>query len=342
MSSSSSSPAPPHVVEDCLGIVQLLSDGTVTRSGDYSSISLMRDVPIDLPVQWKDVVYDAGRGLRLRMYAPANHGGEEGKLPVLVYFHGGGFCIASFELPNFHAGALRLAGELPAVVLSADYRLAPRAPPPRPRTRTPWPSSRGSAARPPPPPTRGSPRRPDFERVFVCGDSCGGNIAHHLTVGCGSGDIALDAARLAGCVMLWPYFGGEERMPSEAPPPPPEGDASPSAMGITLFDQMWRLSLPAGATRDHPAANPFGPDSPAARRRRVPAGAHRGPRAGRAPRPRRRLRGEAAGHGEARRARQVRRAGPWLLRARPHERGLRRARPRRQALRARRLGDRPK
>ena len=26
---------------------------------------------------------------------------------------------------------------------------------------------------------------------------------------------------------------------------------------------MWRLALPAGATRDHPAANPFGPGSPA-------------------------------------------------------------------------------
>lgn len=26
---------------------------------------------------------------------------------------------------------------------------------------------------------------------------------------------------------------------------------------------MWRLALPAGATRDHPLANPFGPGSPA-------------------------------------------------------------------------------
>ena len=32
-------------------------------------------------------------------------------------------------------------------------------------------------------------------------------------------------------------------------------------MGTALFDQAWRLALPVGATRDHPAANPFGPDS---------------------------------------------------------------------------------
>uniref|UniRef100_J3MIR5 Alpha/beta hydrolase fold-3 domain-containing protein n=1 Tax=Oryza brachyantha TaxID=4533 RepID=J3MIR5_ORYBR len=153
------SPPVPHVVEDCLGIVQLLSDGTVTRSSDYSALALTCNAPSDLPVRWKDAVYDAGRGLRLRM-------------------------------------------------------------------------------------------------VFVCGDSCGGNIAHHFTVGCASGKIALGPARLAGCVMLWPYFGGEEKM--EAPPP---ADTS-SAMNIALFDQMWRLALPAGATRDHPAANPFGPESP--------------------------------------------------------------------------------
>lgn len=76
-------------------------------------------------VEWKDVVYDAAHGLGVRMYRPAATGGAEEKLPVVVYFHGGGFCIGSCTWPNFHAGCLRLAAELPAVVLSFDYRLAP-------------------------------------------------------------------------------------------------------------------------------------------------------------------------------------------------------------------------
>ncbi|XP_066320133.1 carboxylesterase 15-like [Miscanthus floridulus] len=46
-------------------------------------------------------------------------------IPVLAYFHGGGFCIGSGRWPNFHALCLRLASELPAVVLSFDHRLAP-------------------------------------------------------------------------------------------------------------------------------------------------------------------------------------------------------------------------
>uniref|UniRef100_A0ACD5VL48 Uncharacterized protein n=1 Tax=Avena sativa TaxID=4498 RepID=A0ACD5VL48_AVESA len=268
MSSSSpasavSGSAPRHVVEDCMGIVQLLSDGTVTRCLDYSHLSILRHVPSDLPVEWKDVVYDANRGLRLRMYRPTAQGVGDGanKLPVLAYFHGGGFCIASYEWPNFHAGALRLAGELPGIVLSADYRLAPE-------HRLPaayedaeavlsWLREQvaaGAAADP------WLAESADFGRVFVCGDSAGGNIAHHLAVRLGSGALLLGEPRLrvAGCVILWPYFGGEERTASES---------EALAVGSSEFDpgknfdQMWRLALPLGATRDHPAANPFGPES---------------------------------------------------------------------------------
>ena len=91
--------------------------------------------------------------------------------------------------------------------------------------------------------------------MFASGDSAGANIAHHAAARAepgGGGHLAL-----AGCVLLWPYFGGERRTASEA--------ACPADVFLTLplYDQMWRLALPPGATRDHPAGNPFGPDSPA-------------------------------------------------------------------------------
>ncbi|CAM0943025.1 unnamed protein product [Alopecurus aequalis] len=258
---SGPAPPPPHVVEDCMGIVQLLSDGTVRRSSDYSHLPILRHVPSDLPVEWKDVVYHATHGLRLRMYRPTTvhgAGGATEKLPVLVYFHGGGFCIASFEWPNFHAGALRLAGELPAVVLSADYRLAPehRLPAAHEDADAVFSWLRDQAAA-----DAWLSECADFGRVFVCGDSAGGNIAHHVAVRLGTGALALgDRMRVAGCVILWPYFGGEARTASEA-----EADARTLASSEfdpgNNFDQMWRLALPAGATKDHPAANPFGPES---------------------------------------------------------------------------------
>lgn len=118
---SSSSPPPPHVVEDMPHVLQLLSDGTVVRFADYDTLPPPSVPPAPLPVRWKDVVYDATHGLKLRVYSPSPPA-SCGKLPVLVYFHGGGYVLGTFALPSFHACCLRLAGELPAVVLSADYR----------------------------------------------------------------------------------------------------------------------------------------------------------------------------------------------------------------------------
>ena len=34
------------------------------------------------------------------------------------------------------------------------------------------------------------------------------------------------------------------------------------SLTVEMADQFWRMALPAGATRDHPLANVFGPDSP--------------------------------------------------------------------------------
>ncbi|CAL4919457.1 unnamed protein product [Urochloa decumbens] len=238
-----SSDAEPHVVADLAGMVQLLSDGTIVRDADAVANGLP---PASLPsastTQWKDVVYDPDHDLKLRMYKPA--AGADEKLPVLVYFHGGGFCVGSFSLPNFHVCCLRLSGELPAVVLSADYRLAPehRLPAAHDDARTLVSWIRNKAA-------DGDPwlaESADFGRVFVTGDSAGGNIAHHVAVSVGSGLLGVSPARVAGYVLLCPFFGGVERMASEAE-----------------SDQFFRLSLPEGATMDHPAVNPFGPDSPA-------------------------------------------------------------------------------
>ncbi|CAD6221083.1 unnamed protein product [Miscanthus lutarioriparius] len=103
----------------------------------------------------------------------------------------------------------------------------------------------------------------DFGRVFVTGDSAGGTIAHHLAVRAGlaatkRGEVDLDLrpVTVRGYVLLMPFFGGVRRTRSEAECP------AEVLLNLDLFDRFWRLSLPAGATRDHQAANPFGPDSP--------------------------------------------------------------------------------
>ncbi|XP_047061226.1 probable carboxylesterase 15 [Lolium rigidum] len=247
----------PRVVEDLFGIVQILSDGTIVR-GDEAVLRQNATYP-DVPgVQWKDVVYHAVHGLRARVYRPASSpplAGSSSKLPVLVYFHGGGYCIGSYAQPPFHSFCLRAAAELPAVVLSVQYRLAPE-------HRLPaaiedgayflsWLRAQSELAADP-----WLAESADFARTFVSGVSAGANLAHHVTVQLAPAQLAVSPVRVVGYVLLSAFFGSAERTAAEVDPPP---DVS---LTVDMSDQLWYMSLPVGATRDHPVANPFGPDSP--------------------------------------------------------------------------------
>lgn len=62
---------------------------------------------------------------RCQLYRPHSAGAEE-KLPVIVYYHGGGFTVGSSEDTDFIAR--RLAFDNNALLVSANYRLAPEFP----------------------------------------------------------------------------------------------------------------------------------------------------------------------------------------------------------------------
>lgn len=142
----------------------------------------------------KDVVIDSDAGLYVRLYLPLpdtvaaaaspppNVNDSKTKLPVLVYFHGGGFIVGSFASPEFHAACARLAAALPAVVLSADYRLAPehRLPAALEDADTLFSWLGGQQADP------WLADAADLGRVFVSGDSAGANIAHHAAAAPGA------------------------------------------------------------------------------------------------------------------------------------------------------------
>ncbi|KAG5072850.1 hypothetical protein AAZX31_03G185500 [Glycine max] len=244
----------PHVVEDCMGFLQLYSDGSIFRSNDIE----FKVSPIqDNSITYKDYLFDKRFNLSLRFYKPQHVAPIDNnkKLPIVMFLHGGGFCFGSRTWPHIHNCCMRLASGLQAVVVSPDYRLAPE-------HRLPaavddaveavrWLQRQGLSLKEDAWLSRGV----DFDCVFVVGDSSGGNIAHHLAVRLGSGSREMDPVRVRGYVLFAPFFGGEVRTKSEEGPPE-------HMLNLELLDRFWRLSMPVGESRDHPLANPFGPGSP--------------------------------------------------------------------------------
>ncbi|PIN20932.1 Arylacetamide deacetylase [Handroanthus impetiginosus] len=243
---------PPQEVDECRGVLRVYGDGSIWRSNKPSF-----EVPVydDGSVLWKDVVFDAAHGLQLRLYKPASSSTAT-KLPIFYYIHGGGFCIGSRTWPNCQNYCFKLASELQAVIISPDYRLAPE-------NRLPaaiedgyaavkWLQDQAVAEEP----DAWLADVADFSRVFISGDSAGGNIAHNLAVRLGAGSVELAPVRVRGYVYLAPFFGGTVRTKFEAEGP------KDAFLNIDLIDRFWRLSIPVGQSTDYPLVNPFGPNSP--------------------------------------------------------------------------------
>jgi len=71
----------------------------------------------------KDARYEGPAGeQRIRIYRPMQNE-DTALLPVIVYFHGGGWVLASIE--TYEASAKALARKSGAIVMSAEYRHAP-------------------------------------------------------------------------------------------------------------------------------------------------------------------------------------------------------------------------
>lgn len=104
-----------------------------------------------------------GAAITLRLYTPV----LDKTLPVIVYYHGGGWVYGNLE--SVDAGCQLLADQAQAIVVSVDYRLAPEYPFPTPLydayDSLVWVSEHIKAF------------GGDVNRLTVAGDSAGGNLA---------------------------------------------------------------------------------------------------------------------------------------------------------------------
>ena len=109
------------IVAEAPGFLQVFSDGSVKRSAPEIALASQESYG---GYKSKDVIVDPSKPITRRIFIP-DIPGSCILLPVLVYFHGGGFCICSttllaaiisLEISLLHRNPLSL---------SIDYRLAP-------------------------------------------------------------------------------------------------------------------------------------------------------------------------------------------------------------------------
>ncbi|WP_179405352.1 alpha/beta hydrolase [Burkholderia guangdongensis] len=187
----------------------------------------------DAALAVSDVVIPGhARDIVLRVYRRPDKTG----LPVVLYFHGGGFIGGS--LADADVAARFFAERLPALVVSVDYSLAPAHPfPAAPEDA--YRAARWVAAR-----ARAFGGNP--HRIAVAGHDAGGQLANSVAfIARDRGDVSIAAQALFG-PMLDPSMtriGDEERLSSD----------------ITAREcaACYRAYLPLAAQRMHPYAAPL-------------------------------------------------------------------------------------
>ncbi|XP_047340329.1 probable carboxylesterase 9 [Impatiens glandulifera] len=234
-------------------------DGTITRLIKLPEAPATADVqtPGQSAIS-KDVILNDQTKTWARVYLPVKLPSNDqsvAKLPIVIYFHGGGWIDFSSNSAIIHHTCNNLTAEIPALVVSVAYRLAPE-------NRLPaqyddasdallWvknqfiPTSDDGAA------GGGDWLREfgDVTRCYLYGVSNGGNIVFNEALR--AMDIDLSPLKIAGLIMNQPMFGGEERTKSELK------WATDELLPLPAVDLYWELALPPGTNRNHRYSNPM-------------------------------------------------------------------------------------
>ncbi|KAI7725450.1 hypothetical protein M8C21_025455 [Ambrosia artemisiifolia] len=228
-------------------------DGTVNRCL-LKLVDLLRVQPSSEPingVKTYDVVVDSTRKLWFRVFVPTQY--AELELPVMVFFHGGGFIVLSPDFKLYDEVCRKFARELPAIVVSVDYRLTPENRHPsqhddgfdvlkfldNEENRSKW-----------------LPKNANISRCFIAGDSSGAHITHFIALR--ASQFKFQQLQVIGLVAIQPFFGGEERTDSET-----RLDGSAPILSTKRTDWLWNAFMALGEpyNRDHPIINVTGPNA---------------------------------------------------------------------------------
>ncbi|KAH7833776.1 hypothetical protein Vadar_009632 [Vaccinium darrowii] len=122
-------PSLPWKTRIALSVVTTVTNAAQRRDGTINR-PLLKLVSFTSPpnpkpingVYSSDVTVDPSRNLWFRIFGPTT---ATQPLPVMVFFHGGGFAFLTADAKAYDAVCRRFAREISAVVVSVNYRLAP-------------------------------------------------------------------------------------------------------------------------------------------------------------------------------------------------------------------------
>ncbi|KAL6846284.1 hypothetical protein ACP4OV_023732 [Aristida adscensionis] len=197
----------------------------------------------------KDAVIDSTTGLSARLFLPdLSPLPSSKKLPVLVYYHGGGFLIESAVSTLYHSYVASLAAAAGVLAVSVEYRLAPEHPLPAAYDDG-WAALRWTASAQ----DEWLAEHGDTARLFLAGDSAGGTLVHDILIKLASpSSTSRPAPRIEGAILLHPWFGGSTLV---------EGEDPESAK---VMAAIWEFACGGAAAggADNPRFNPMAPGAP--------------------------------------------------------------------------------
>ena len=142
-----------------------VADGVEVARGRIRQLQAPPDMLPDLQIENRLVGYGERTDIPIRIYWP-RVAADDG-LPVVVFYHGGGWSIGDLDTHDPVARAHAVGAE--AIVVSVDYRLAPEHPYPA-GIEDSWAALRWVGE-------HAAELGGDPNRIAVAGDSAGGNIA---------------------------------------------------------------------------------------------------------------------------------------------------------------------
>lgn len=195
----------------------------------------------------KDAVYSLEKNLSLRIYLPHKAIEKKKKLPLLVYFHGGGFVMETPFSPVYHTFLTSAVSAADCIAVSVDYRRAPEHPIPIAYEDS-WDAIKwvfahiaGSG------PEEWVNENADFSRVFIAGDSVGANIAHHMGIRAGK-----EKLRISGMVLFHPCFWSKA---------PIDEQETKEVAARRYMEGLWEIASPNSVNGvDDPWINVVGSD----------------------------------------------------------------------------------